>query len=113
MSKMSVLDAKKIFYEILNGDMDTKKGIDTLKDIKTKNKVLKGYIFGVISILNKKRKKYSFDVQSASKDNIIRLSDIVARLGDNRFLGDFEKGYFLAWKDYINFNIKMIRREHR
>ncbi len=113
MSKIGVLDAKRIFYSMLSGEIDAKKGAETLRNIKTKNKVLKGYIFGVLSILNKKHRRYSFDLYSASKETAMRLSDIVGRLGDNRFLGDFEKGYFLAWKDFIHFNVKAIRKERK
>ena len=111
MKKFTVLDAKRIFYEILDGRIETRRGIEKLSSIKSKNKVLKGYIFGVISILNKKARKYSFDINSSDKTTIRKLKEIVTDLGDNRFLSDFEKGYFLSWKDYINYILKISKEE--
>ncbi len=111
MKKMGVLDAKKLFYEILQEKIDYKSGLEKIKNIKTKNKVLKGYIFGVLSITNKKIKKYSFVLEKSDLTTILRLNNIVTSLGDNRFIGDFEKGYFLAWKDYINFFLKTRKED--
>jgi len=103
MSDKSMIDAKKIFYKALNGDIDSKKALSLLGELirKKKSKVLKGYSFGVKSILLGKKKKYSFNIEySEYLENVYSL---VKMLGDNRFLGDYEKGYFLAWKDYINY----------
>lgn len=110
MKKFSVLDAKKVLYSILNGELDRKKGLEKLASIKTKNKVLKGYIFGVTSILDKKYKRYSFNVENANLKDLKRLEKIMSELGNNRFLSDFEKGYFLSWKDYLQYILRKLGR---
>ncbi|HIE37221.1 TPA: hypothetical protein EYP83_03545 [Candidatus Geothermarchaeota archaeon] len=110
MKKFSVLDAKKVLYSILNGELDRKKGLEKLASIKTKNKVLKGYIFGVTSILDKKYKRYSFNVDNANLKDLKRLEKIMSELGNNRFLSDFEKGYFLSWKDYLQYILRKLGR---
>jgi len=113
MKKFSVLDAKKLFYNILDGYIDEKRGLEELTKIKTKNKVLKGYIFGVMSIFNKRNRRYSFDVNNADPYTLKRLGEIVSSLGDNRFLPDFEKGYFLSWKDYIHYISRKTKEEDK
>ncbi len=109
MKKFGVLDARKLFYSILDGEIDEKRGLEELTKIKTKNKVLKGYIFGVISIFSKRNRRYSFDIGNADPYTIKKLREIVSSLGDNRFLPDFEKGYFLSWKDYINYITRKVK----
>jgi len=95
--------AKNIFYLILQDKIDLKDGIKQLDELKKKSKVIKGYIFGIQAILReKKKRKFVYDPKEKPEylDDIYK---IVRIMGDNRFLGDFEKGYFLAWKDYIKY----------
>lgn len=113
MRKFSVLDAKKLLYSILNGEIDSKKGLEELANIKTKNKVLKGYIFGVASRFDKKYRRYSFHIENTHPDVVKRLEEIMSKLGDNRFLSDFEKGYFLSWKDYLQYTLRKTREEDK
>ncbi len=102
--KMTLMDAKKIFYRILDNPNEKKQLLNTLTTIKTKNKVLKGYIFGVMNIVNAKRRRYSYygDDDKTNK----KLLRIVSKMGDNRFLPDYDKGIFLAWKDYLIYRIR-------
>ena len=94
--------ARSIFYKILRRELDEKEAIEELEKLKKKSKVIKGYIFGVKSIMKGKKKKFAYD-PIEKMEYIDEIFKIVKSMGDNRFLGDFEKGYFLAWKDYIRF----------
>jgi len=102
MSEKAMIRARETFYKILKKEIDEKNGVIMLEELRKKSKVIKGYVFGVKSIIREKKKKYVYDPIERSEylDKIYKLVKI---MGDNRFLGDYEKGYFLAWKDYIKY----------
>jgi hypothetical protein len=94
--------AREIFYKILRNQVDDKDGLKKLEELKKKSKVVKGYIFGINAILRNKKRKFVYDPVK-NPEYLNNIYQIVRNMGDNRFLGDFEKGYFLAWKDYIRY----------
>ena len=94
--------ARDIFYRILGNQIDEKDGLKKLEELKKKSKVVKGYIFGIKAILRNKKRKFVYD-PNKNPEYLNDIFQIVRNMGDNRFLGDFEKGYFLAWKDYIRY----------
>lgn len=102
--KTTLMDAKKIFYRILDNPNEKKQLLQMLTSIKTKNKVLKGYIFGVVNIVNSKKRRYSYYGEDERINR--KLLRLVTKMGDNRFLPDYDKGIFLAWKDYLIYRIR-------
>ncbi len=105
--KIDLKWAKNMFYQILDDQGNRKQLLEQMRNVKTKNKVLKGYIHGVLAILDSKKRRYSYRAEDKSVNQ--RLYKIVRRMGDNRFLPDFEKGIFLAWKDYLSY----LREKHQ
>jgi len=102
MSEKAMIKARETFYKILKKEIDEKNGVVMLEELRKKSKVIKGYVFGVKSIIREKKKKYVYD-PIEKPEYLDKIYKLVKVMGDNRFLGDYEKGYFLAWKDYIKY----------
>jgi len=94
--------ARDIFYAILGNQINDKDGLKKLEELRKRSKVVKGYIFGVKAILRNKKRRFVYD-PTKNPEYLNDVFQIVRNMGDNRFLGDFEKGYFLAWKDFIRY----------
>jgi len=98
-NKIDLRWAKKMFYKLLDDPSYKKQTLDILANIKTKNKVLRGYVHGVLAITSNKKRKYAYNANDPITNK--KLLKILSKMGDNRFLPDFDKGVFLAWKDYL------------
>lgn len=98
---------KNIFYALLDKEINRETALREIEKIK-KNKLIKGYIYGMKGITNKKRKKYSINTTEINKERIRYLQKIIRGNLSNPFLPDFEKGYFIAWKDYLNYLKKIM-----
>ena len=100
---VSMKKMKEIFYALLNKEITLETALKNIEKMK-KSKIAKGYIHGMKSILiSKKGKKYSINPKKIYKDEIKHLYKMVKENLNNPFLPDFEKGYFIAWKDYFSY----------
>ena len=94
---------KEFFYALLNREMSLETVLKDVNKMK-KSKVVKGYIHGMKSIvISRKRRKYAIDPKNIDKNKIKRLQRMIKDKLNNTFLPDFERGYLIAWKDYINY----------
>ena len=100
---MSMKKMKEMFYAILNKEATLENTLKNIEKMK-KSKIAKGYIHGMKNILiSKKVKKYSINPKKIDENEIKHLHKMVKENLSNPFLPDFEKGYFIAWKDYFSY----------
>ena len=100
---------KEFFYALLNKETTLENVLKNVNKMK-KSKVVKGYIHGMKSIVvSRRRKKYAIDPKDMDKNKIKLLQEMIRNKLNNPFLPDFEKGYLIAWKDYINYLRKKFR----
>lgn len=98
----SMKKMQEIFYTVLDKKITLDNALKSIEK-KKKSKIAKGYIQGIKSITGKKRKKYSLNPRKLERNEIKHLQKMIRKNLRNPFLPGFEKGYFIAWKDYLNY----------
>lgn len=99
----SMKDAKKIFYDLLDGKISKKDGLENILRISNK-KIMKGYYFGVKGLLLKQSDNiYSFRPDNFKKYELTQLIRKFESLTSSKFTNEFDKGYFYAWIDYLRY----------
>lgn len=96
----SMIRLKNIFYELIDKKLSKDRAFAEINKIK-KTKIVRGYIHGMNSILYGKRRKFSIDPNNIEKKEIKYLLKTINRKINNPFLPAFEKGFLIAWKDYL------------
>lgn len=112
MKKGTMKHAQKIFYNILNGNINKKEGLENIYKISSK-KILKGYYFGVKGLLLKQDTDiYTLKAKELKLQDINYMIKKFEEYANFKFTNEFDKGYFYAWIDYLNYirNLKAIKK---
>lgn len=106
MKRGSMKEAKKIFYDVLKGNISKKEGLEKIYQIANK-KILKGYYFGVRGIIFKQDDNpYTLKVETLKLRDAKYLVKKMEEYAAFKFTSEFDKGYLYAWIDYLKFFIE-------